>query len=147
MLPWLQWLPPRAPTAPHAAATLAFSSGTPAAICRRQAWAVKHRDPELLGPLRLHRARSRWRSLLRGFTARLKKDEAEDQTPGPPPPPACSARLHFVASRTFRPVEPAGGSVTWAAAGFYLLNWAVTGLTGCHGCWWLLWRNIKVNET
>lgn len=36
--------------APHDASTLAFSSGTPAAICRQQAWAVKHLDPEFFGP-------------------------------------------------------------------------------------------------
>ncbi|XP_039669022.1 transcription factor COE3-like [Perca fluviatilis] len=62
-------------TAPHAAATLAFSSGTPGAICGRQAWAVKHRDPELFGRSYAS-ARGPGQMALptkRGFTALLKE--------------------------------------------------------------------------
>ena len=75
-------------TAPHAAATLAFSSGTPAAICRRQAWAVKHRDPEFFGR-RYASARGLGQMALptkRGFTAGLKEDDcgqAEDELTPP----------------------------------------------------------------
>lgn len=83
-------------TAPHAAATLAFSSGTPAAICRRQAWAVKHRDPKFFGR-RYASARGPGQMALptkRGFTAGLKEDDcgqAEDELTPPPPPSSCIA--------------------------------------------------------
>ncbi|KAK9518502.1 hypothetical protein VZT92_023808 [Zoarces viviparus] len=86
MLLWLQRCPPPLrprchlafpSTAPHAAATLAFSSGTPAAICRRQAWAVKHRDPEFFGR-RYASARGPGQMALptkRGFYCGLKEDD------------------------------------------------------------------------
>ncbi|GLD67020.1 transcription factor COE3-like protein [Lates japonicus] len=108
-------------TAPHAAATLAFSSGTPAAICRRQAWAVKHRDPEFFGP-RYASARGPVQMALptkRGFTVGLKEDDcrrAEDElTPPlllppllPPPASLCqvpnfsSTRLQNTAASIFQ---------------------------------------------
>lgn len=81
-------------TAPHASATLALSSGTPAAICRRQAWAVKHRDPEFSGPVTPPPGAPGQMALptKRGFTAGLKEDNcrrrAEDELKPQAPSPS-----------------------------------------------------------
>lgn len=107
-------LPPHRPhchlalpsTAPHAVTSLAFSSGTPAAICRRQAWAVKHRDPEFFGP-RYASARGPGQMALptkRGFTAGLKEDDcgqAEDELPPLPHDSLLPLLLHCAAKFQF----------------------------------------------
>ena len=60
---------------------LGARAGTPAAICRQQAWAVKHRDPKFLGSCSAFTRGPRPDGAPpteRGFNAGLKEDECED---------------------------------------------------------------------